>query len=218
MARNSRNRAKLGSRANRDLRLTGRETNQMGRDPYREYRETGYAGGAESYDRDNYQGATFERDYGRGRGDIGHDRPHQGAADPLMYGYGWPGYGWLGAGMGDPGDHAVHRGYGSPGRRGGGYRQPFEKRDDDEIRDDIYDELDDDPSIPDNAEVKVDVKDGVVILTGTVRNRWTKDAVGRCAWETPGVHDVNNDVAITSRRREFATGQQNVSGRERRAA
>ncbi|PRY20179.1 BON domain-containing protein [Pseudosporangium ferrugineum] len=40
--------------------------------------------------------------------------------------------------------------------------------------------------------VQVTVQNGVVILEGAVDTAEVRDAAGRCAWSTPGVHDVCN--------------------------
>jgi len=45
-------------------------------------------------------------------------------------------------------------------------------------------------------QVHVDVKDGVVTLTGTVDSSFEKRAAGDDAWEVPGVRDVRNNLQI----------------------
>jgi osmotically-inducible protein OsmY len=46
-------------------------------------------------------------------------------------------------------------------------------------------------------DLKVDVKQGVVILGGEVASALAKRAAGDDAWDTPGVADVSNQLAIT---------------------
>lgn len=45
-------------------------------------------------------------------------------------------------------------------------------------------------------QVNIDVKDGVVTLTGTVDNAFEKRAAGDDAWSIPGVKDVCNNLKI----------------------
>lgn len=80
-------------------------------------------------------------------------------------------------------------------------------RTDDEIRDGIYDALDDDWQIPGDVEIEVKVENKVVTLTGAVRNRTLKDAASRCAWDEPGVRDVHNNISISSRRERAANSR-----------
>jgi osmotically-inducible protein OsmY len=49
----------------------------------------------------------------------------------------------------------------------------------------------------DSHDVKVDVKDGVVTLTGTVSSSFEKRAAGDDAWDAPGVRDVQNGISIS---------------------
>jgi osmotically-inducible protein OsmY len=44
------------------------------------------------------------------------------------------------------------------------------------------------------------VSERVVTLTGNVRNRNSKIAAWDCAWMTPGVEDVFNNVVVKRRR------------------
>lgn len=66
-----------------------------------------------------------------------------------------------------------------------------------QIRKLIYDAIKADPTIPPEAEIEVEVKEGVVTLTGSVPNKMVKHAVGDDAWWVPGVWDVHNKVEIT---------------------
>lgn len=48
-------------------------------------------------------------------------------------------------------------------------------------------------------DISVDVKEDVVILTGTVSSTRAKRAAGDDSWDTPGVADVSNQLAVSSR-------------------
>jgi hypothetical protein len=109
---------------------------------------------------------------------------------PVQYrgGFGYPETreGWLEA-----------TGYG----RGSRHREPVQY-DDSQIAQMVCDALDEDRRIPESAQIDVDVDDGVVTLGGQVRSRSVKRAAGECAWECPGVDDVDNVVRVMSRHRE----------------
>jgi len=47
-----------------------------------------------------------------------------------------------------------------------------------------------------SSQVKVDVKGGIVTLTGTVGSSFEKRAAGDDAWAVPGVRDVRNNLQI----------------------
>lgn len=94
--------------------------------------------------------------------------------------------------------------YGAVYQAGRGYTH-VAKLTDEEIQGRIYDAFDDDPQIPENAEIEVGVRDAVVTLTGTVRSRNTKRAAWDCAWSIPQVRDVNNNVRIVGRREQNRT-------------
>ena len=49
-----------------------------------------------------------------------------------------------------------------------------------------------------NDTIRVDVKRNVIILTGDVSTSLAKRAAGDDAWDTPGVVDVSNQLAVTS--------------------
>ena len=49
-----------------------------------------------------------------------------------------------------------------------------------------------------DEDLKVDVKQGVVILGGTVRTALAKRAAGDDAWDTPGVVDVSNQLVVAA--------------------
>lgn len=72
---------------------------------------------------------------------------------------------------------------------------------DEEITEMVYDAIDDDPLIPWDAEINVEVDAGEVTLTGTVPNKRIKHAAGDDAWWIPGVTDVHNEIQVTGRHR-----------------
>ena len=47
-------------------------------------------------------------------------------------------------------------------------------------------------------DLRVDVKQGVVVLGGDVGTTIAKRAAGADAWDTPGVVDVSNQLFVTS--------------------
>jgi hypothetical protein len=58
-----------------------------------------------------------------------------------------------------------------------------------------------------------------VILTGSVQHKRIKRDVGEIAWAIPGLHDVQNNVTIASRRRTRSAaregeGTASVAGRK----
>jgi hypothetical protein len=64
-----------------------------------------------------------------------------------------------------------------------------------------------------NAEIQVQCQDKVVTLTGTVVNRFAKQAAGKDAWSVPAVRDVNNTIEIKSRSQlGQKTGQRQTVG------
>lgn len=76
--------------------------------------------------------------------------------------------------------------------------QPQGPTNDTEVEEFIYDALD---LLPGAADVEIRCENGRVTLTGTVQHKRTKRDVGEIAWAIPGLHDVQNNVSITSRRR-----------------
>ncbi|HOG47036.1 MAG TPA: BON domain-containing protein [Anaerolineae bacterium] len=66
---------------------------------------------------------------------------------------------------------------------------------DDEIKEDIHSRLTWDSWV-DAGQVKIDVKNGVVTLTGEVDSIVEKRAAGDDAWDTPGVLDVSNMLKV----------------------
>lgn len=51
-----------------------------------------------------------------------------------------------------------------------------------------------------DADIRVDVKQGVVVLGGNVASWVAKRAAGDDAWDTPGVVDVSNQLRIVDER------------------
>lgn len=69
------------------------------------------------------------------------------------------------------------------------------RRSDDRILEDINESLTRHPEI-DASEVKVEVKNSVVTLSGTIESRQMKRLAEDCAEEVSGVEDVNNELRI----------------------
>lgn len=67
--------------------------------------------------------------------------------------------------------------------------------DDKQLRQDIIDELDFEPSI-DSANIGVAVDDGVVTLTGHVPSSWQKWMVERTVWRVKGVRALAQEIEV----------------------
>jgi len=76
--------------------------------------------------------------------------------------------------------------------------QPQGPTNDQEVEDFIYDALE---LLPGAADVEVRCEAGRVTLSGSVQHKRVKRDVGEIAWAIPGLHDVQNNVTIASRRR-----------------
>ncbi len=76
--------------------------------------------------------------------------------------------------------------------------------DDNEIMDIVRDNINADPGIPYSDENKIDiqVKDGVVTLSGEVRNPRTKPLAYADAYWSSGVIDVANNITVKQRTRK----------------
>ena len=70
-------------------------------------------------------------------------------------------------------------------------------RSDGEIKQDLLDQIRTGP-YEDQYDIEVDVKKGVVILTGTAKTTVAKRAAGDDAWNTRGVTDVSNQIQVKS--------------------
>jgi hypothetical protein len=79
--------------------------------------------------------------------------------------------------------------------------QPQGPTNDLEVEDFIYDALE---LLPGAADVDVRCEGGRATLTGSVQHKRLKRDIGEIAWAIPGLNDVQNNVTITSRRRNRA--------------
>jgi osmotically-inducible protein OsmY len=70
-----------------------------------------------------------------------------------------------------------------------------DERSDDEIKQDLLDQIRTGP-YEDQYDIEVDVKKGVVILTGGASTTVAKRAAGDDAWDTRGVTDVSNQLVV----------------------
>lgn len=75
--------------------------------------------------------------------------------------------------------------------------EPTDERSDGEIKQDLLDRIRTGP-YADQYDIDVDVKKGVVILTGTARTSVAKRAAGDDGWDTRGVTDVSNQIQVRS--------------------
>jgi hypothetical protein len=94
--------------------------------------------------------------------------------------------------------------------------QPQGPTSDAEVEEFMYDALD---LLPGAVDVEIRCEGGRVTITGSVQHKRTKRDVGEIAWAIPGLHDVQNNVSINSRRRTRAAGREaeapaNVSARK----
>jgi len=69
-------------------------------------------------------------------------------------------------------------------------------RTDEAIRDDVLDELEWDPAIPEPSQIGVAVENGVVTLTGTVSSYAIKRAAEEAARRVEGVRAIANDIEV----------------------
>jgi hypothetical protein len=83
--------------------------------------------------------------------------------------------------------------------------QPQGPTSDAEVEEFIYDAID---LLPGASDVEIRCESGRVTLTGSVQHKRTKRDAGELAWAIPGLHDVQNNVSITSRRRARAAGRE----------
>lgn len=197
----------------------------QGQGGWRDYDDggQGYVG---AYGSDLGYGVSQWRESG-GYGDYGNsgqDMPRSGRQGGFG-GYGGStygmqrGYGDVGQGYGsgyEGGDHQArgsgHRmagesgyGRGSSESAGQNYRGRGPKnymRSDERIKEDLSERLSDDPQI-DAADINVEVKNGVVTLSGSVDARHLKHRVEDMADQCSGVKDVENRLTI----RKSGTGQ-----------
>ncbi len=73
---------------------------------------------------------------------------------------------------------------------------------DQDIADDVMENIAGDANIPmgDTKNINVDVTDGIVTLSGTVRRRRSKWAAFNDAYWIPGVIDVMNNIKVEKRK------------------
>ena len=82
--------------------------------------------------------------------------------------------------------------------------QPLGPTNDQEIEDFVYDTLE---LLAGTGDVEVRVDGGRVTLTGLVQHKRVKRDIGEIVWGIPIVNDVQNNVAIASRRRARTQGR-----------
>lgn len=73
--------------------------------------------------------------------------------------------------------------------------QPAKSNHDEQIKEDVSQALYHDPAL-DASEIEVLVKDGIVILNGTVITRDAKRRAEYCAEKARGVEDVQNQLKL----------------------
>lgn len=83
-------------------------------------------------------------------------------------------------------------------------------RSDERIREDLNEQLMDADDI-DASDVSIEVKDGVVSLSGSVEQRWAKHRIEDMADDCSGVRDVRNEIRVQSRN-DWPYDKQQVSG------
>lgn len=76
-----------------------------------------------------------------------------------------------------------------------GSEPPTEPSSDGDVKSLVVEQLKQNPHTKDE-DLRVDVKQGVVILGGQVSSWLVKRAAGDDAWDTPGVVDVSNQLEI----------------------
>jgi hypothetical protein len=94
--------------------------------------------------------------------------------------------------------------------------QPAGPTNDQEIEDLVYDVLE---FLPGTNDVEVRCEGGRVTLTGTVQHKRLKHDIGEIVWAIPGVNDVQNTIAITTKRRSRSSSRESepqaaVTGRK----
>ena len=182
----------------------------MQRDPRDMHRQgfRGGSGGAQMYD----DGDRYYPDmYGPGGGERWANVPQAGMSTDAGrmqddYGRGYGGgmqgnYGGSSTGYGGSGSYGMRQGQYA---RGGNFGQPSAgghrgkgpqgyMRSDDRIRELVCEALADDDHI-DASHVEVVVKNGEVLLTGFVEDRWQKRRAEDCIEHLSGVRDVQNQL------------------------
>lgn len=179
----------------------------------------GGQGGQRSWDDRQSQGRMSSQGYGMGQGRYGsdHDRSYGGYGEER--GYNWDGlrragqgggpyaqpsgYGNMG-GMGrDQSSQYGPSGYGMGGQYGSQYGQESYRgrgpsgyqRSDERIKEQVNDALEDDDRV-DASDITVQLQNGEVTLSGTVKDRHQKRAAEDCVERVRGVKDVHNQLRV----------------------
>jgi hypothetical protein len=149
-------------------------------------------------------GPSYERRYGG---------PSWGYGPSYERRYGGPSWGWGPQGYGEQGYGQREPGYGR-GMERGGYRGKGPvgyTRSDERIREGVCEALSDDDSL-DASHIEVTVRNGEVILAGTVEDRHSKRMAEDLVERIPGVKDVQNQIKVQERReRGGERGNQSAS-------
>jgi hypothetical protein len=85
------------------------------------------------------------------------------------------------------------------------------ERSDERIKEDLCERIADSDDI-DASDVTVEVRQGVVLLDGTVFERWTRYSLEDLADSVPGVKDVQNNVRLSRESETFGSSGQSGSG------
>lgn len=83
--------------------------------------------------------------------------------------------------------------------------QPNGPTNDQDLEDFIYDALE---LLPGSNDVEVRCENGRVTLTGTAPHKRLKRDAGEVVWAIPSVNDVQNNIAIATRRRSRTQGRE----------
>lgn len=112
--------------------------------------------------------------------------------------------GWYGPDAHGHGDEGRSHAFGQPpaGFRGRGPRNY--QRSDQRISEDLCERLTDDDDV-DASNIEIEVKQGVVTLTGTVGERWMKHRAEDLAERCSGVRDVENRIRVLRDGGDWAT-------------
>jgi hypothetical protein len=89
--------------------------------------------------------------------------------------------------------------------------RPYPPTTDHEIEDFLYDAIE---LLPGASDVEVRCEGGRVTLSGSVSHKRLKRDLGELAWAIPVIHDVQNNVAIATRRRSRNLGRETREPRE----
>lgn len=173
---------------------------QGSRQPGQDYRDDMQSYGSSSYSPSSYdQGSTYGQDYENRRYETQHGAGSFFNRQDSSSGYWSP---------------ATSQNYRGSGLHSGKGPKNF-RRSDERIREEVCQALTDHADI-DASEVEVEVKDGVVTISGEVESRHAKRMVEEAIEYMPGVKDVQNELRMTSitnntqeRDSEYGTAQSN---------